>query len=185
MKKTEIKTWFLSLVGAVLVAILLAACNDTNKNSTSGKSEVAAKDSSTATVTTKTKKKGKVSADVSAVNSKETKVTKDKDGIYTKAEVMPAYPGNNDALADYINSNLVYPSQAIDNNVKGTVHVQFVVDKNGNISDVKTVGNKVGYGLDEEAVTVVSKFPKWTPGKVNGKNVKTRLTIPITYKLES
>jgi len=98
---------------------------------------------------------------------------------------MPAYPGNNDALSSYINTNLVYPEQAIDNNVEGTVHVQFVVDKNGNISDVKTVGNKLGYGLDEEAVTVVSKLPKWTPGKVNGKNVKTRLTIPITYKLES
>ena len=182
MKKTEFRTWILAAAGALLVTIFLSACNDSNNSSKSDKNEVAAKD--TTTSVTKTKKKGRVSADISADN-KETKVTKDKDGVYTKPEVMPAYPGSNDALSSYINTNLVYPEQAIDNNVEGTVHVQFVVDKNGNISDVKTVGNKLGYGLDEEAVTVVSKLPKWTPGKVNGKNVKTRLTIPITYKLES
>lgn len=183
MKKSEIKTWFLAVAGAVLVTIFLSACNDSNKNSTS-KSEVAAKDSTVAS-TTKTKKKGKVSAHITAADSKEIKVKKDRDGVYTKPEVMPAYPGNNEALADYINTKLVYPEQAIDNNVEGTVHVQFVVDKDGKVSDVKTVGDKLGYGLDEEAVTVVSQLPKWTPGKVNGRNVKTRLTIPITYKLES
>lgn len=185
MKKTEMKTWFLAVAGVVLVTIFLSACNDTNRNSTSGKNEVAAKDTTATTPVTKTKKKGKVSANVAIANYKETKVKKDKDGVYTKPEVMPSYPGNNDALSNYINTNLKYPEQAIDNNVEGTVQVQFVVDRDGKVSDVKTIGNKLGYGLDEEAVTVVSNLPKWTPGKVNGKNVKTRLTIPITYKLES
>ena len=177
------RTWILAVAGALLVTIFLSACNDSTNSSKSDKSEVATKDTATTTVT-KTKKRGKVSASMAAGDSKE-KVKKDKDGVYTTPEVMPAYPGNNDALANYINTNLQYPEQAIDNNVEGTVHVQFVVDKNGNVSDVKTIGNKLGYGLDEEAVTVVSKLPKWTPGKVNGKNVNTRVTIPITYKLES
>jgi TonB family protein len=64
------------------------------------------------------------------------------------------------------------------------VNVHFLVDEKGNISNVTTVGNKVGYGLDEEAVRVVSKMPKWNPGQVKGKNVKTWRTLPIMYRLE-
>ena len=58
------------------------------------------------------------------------------------------------------------------------------VDENGNILNVSTVGNKIGHGLEEEAVRVVSKMAKWTPGQVKGKNVKTCRTLPINYKLE-
>jgi TonB family protein len=185
MKNKDIRTWIFSSAGIILLSLLGAACNDNNSTGKTDKSAVVEKDTTAAAPVAKTKKKGKVTADVAASGSKEAKVKKDKDGVYVTPEVMPAYPGNNQALSDYISTNLQYPEQAIDNNVEGTVQVQFVVDKNGSISDVKTVGNKLGYGLDEEAVTVVSKLPKWTPGKVNGKNVKTRMTIPITYKLES
>ena len=164
--------------------VFVTACNDSNQSGTSSNAEVAAKDTTTAVATAPAKKKGKASMGMNAA-ANAAKVEKDKDGVYTKAEVMPAYPGNNDALSDYINTNLTYPQDAIDNNIEGTVNVQFVVDDKGNISDVKTLGNKLGYGLEEEAVTVVNKLPKWTPGKVKGKTVKTRMVIPITYKLES
>lgn len=182
MKKGQIKTGILSMAGGILVTLFMSACNDTNQSSTSSNTEVAAKDTTTVAAAP-VKKKGKASMGTAAADNV-AKVEKDKDGIYTKAEVMPMYPGSNDGLSSYINNNLTYPQDAIDNNVEGTVNVQFVVDEKGNVSDVKTIGNKLGYGLEEEAVTVVNKLPKWEPGKVKGKNVKTRMTIPITYKLE-
>jgi TonB family protein len=181
MKKGQIKTGILSMAGGILVTLFLSACNDTSQSGTSSSSEVA-KDTTTVAAAP-VKKKGKASMGTAAADNA-AKVEKDKEGVYTKAEVMPMYPGSNNGLSDYINTNLLYPQEAIDNNIEGTVNVQFVVDDKGNISDVKTIGNKLGYGLEEEAVTVVNKLPKWEPGKVKGKNVKTRLTIPITYKLE-
>jgi TonB family protein len=129
------------------------------------------------------KKKGKISATIT--EDANAKIEKDKMGYYSRTEVSPAYKGGDGALSDYINNNIEYPQDAIDNNIEGTVSVQFVVDEQGNISNVKTIGNKVGYGLEEEAVKVVSRMPKWTAGQVKGKNVKTWRVLPITYKLES
>lgn len=183
MKKGQLKTGILSVVGGILATLFISACNDTNQSTTSN-AELAAKDTTTTATVAPAKKKGKALMGMStAVNA--ARVEKDKDGVYTKAEVMPAYPGSNAGLADYINANLVYPEQAIDNNIEGTVNVQFVVDDRGNVSNVKTIGNKLGYGLEDEAITVVNKLQKWEPGKVKGKNVKTRMVMPITYKLEN
>ncbi len=170
------------MAGSILMTLFITSCNDTS--TTGSKEEVAAKDT-TATAPVTVKKKGKASIGSASANGNAVKVEKDKDGVYTKAEVMPVYPGNDQGLSDYIAGNIVYPDQAIENNIEGTVNVEFVVDDKGTISDVKTIGNKLGYGLEEEAVNVINKLPKWAPGKVKGKNVKTRLTIPITYKLES
>jgi protein TonB len=182
MKKKQIKTGILSLAGGILMTVFITACNDT---STSGSKEVVAAKDTTTAATVAVKKKGKASMGVVTANTNAVKAEKDKDGVYTKAEIMPVYPGNDQGLSDYIASNIVYPEQAVDNSIEGTVKVEFVVDDKGDISDVKTIGNKLGYGLEEEAVKVVNKLSKWTPGKVKGKNVKTRLTVPITYKLES
>ena len=182
MKKRQIKTGILSISGAILMTFCISSCNDTSESSSTGKDTTASKDTAAAPVVKK--KKGKASMSMETATTNATKVEKDKDGVYTVTEVMPTYPGNDQALADYIASNIVYPEDAVTNNIEGTVRVQFVVNDKGDISDVKTIGNKLGYGLEEEAVTVVNKLPKWTPGKVKGKNVKTRLTIPITYKLE-
>jgi len=183
MKQRQVKTGIFSMAAGILVTMFITSCNDTS--TTGKKEEVAAKDTTTATAPVTVKKKGKASMGTEAANANTAKVEKGKDGVYTTAEVMPIYPGNDQGLSDYIASNIVYPEQAVENNIEGTVHVEFVVDDKGTISDVKTIGNKLGYGLEEEAVNVVNKLPKWTPGKVKGKNVKTRLTIPITYKLES
>ena len=109
----------------------------------------------------------------------------DKQGYYNRTEVLPAYKGGQSALENYIMNNIEYPQEAIDNNIEGTVSIHFAVDEQGNISNVKAMGNKLGYGLEEEAVRVVSKMPKWSPGQVKGKNVKTWRTLPITYRLES
>ena len=108
----------------------------------------------------------------------------DKNGVYDMTEVRPAYPGGHDALSDYITTHIEYPQMAIDDNKEGTVNVQFIVDENGKVHDARVVGGKLGDGLDEEAERIISQMPKWTAGKVKGNTVKTRVTLPITYKIE-
>jgi TonB family protein len=129
------------------------------------------------------KKTGKISVAAAPVN-KTDKMAADKTGYYNYTEVAPLYEGGQGAIESYITNNLQYPQEAIDNGIEGTVQVQFGVDENGNIANVTTVGNKIGYGLEEEAIKVVSNMPKWNPGKVKGKSVKTRMILPITYRLE-
>ncbi|MDF2382835.1 energy transducer TonB [Nostoc ellipsosporum NOK] len=130
------------------------------------------------------RKTGKASGRMADEDMK-VKIEKDKSGIYTRAELSPAYPGGQDGLDAYITRNIEYPADAIDNNIEGTVYVQFAVDENGKVSQVHTAGTKLGYGLEEEAVKVVSKMPAWTPGQVGGKKVKVWRTLPIVYRLES
>lgn len=174
-------------------SMLMVACNNNDEsanNSTTATGESTADTMNTtansganpsATNTAAAKKKGRASASMKAEDAS-MKIEKDKRGIYTRAEVAPAYSGN---LENYIQDNIEYPQDAIDNSIQGTVQVQFAVDEKGNVSNVSTLGNKLGYGLEEEAIKVVSGMPKWTPGQVKGKNVKTWRTLPITYQLES
>jgi periplasmic protein TonB len=165
-------------------ALLFISCNDdksANNSTPAANSDTTS--SEQANVVAKIKKSGKVSTNTSSDDTK-VKMEKDKMGYYNRTEVLPAYKGGQNAIENYITNNIEYPQDAIDNNIEGIVIVQFGVDENGNISNVSTVGNKIGHGLEEEAIKVVSKMPKWTPGQVKGKNVKTWRTLPITYRLE-
>ncbi len=107
----------------------------------------------------------------------------DKQGIYSRAEIRPSYPGGQDALAKFIQENIVYPEPALQNGVEGTVEVVFAVDENGKVYTPAVKGEKEGYGLDEAAINVVSKMPKWNPGQIKGKNVKSYYTLPISFKI--
>jgi TonB family protein len=131
-------------------------------------------------------KKGKTSV-IMPMGNKE-KMVMDKEGVYNNAEVMPEFPGGQDALANYVNNHVEYPQQAIDDNTTGTVKVSFVIDENGKVTGAQLMngnGAKIGKGLDEEALRVVNSMPAWKPGKVKGKNVKTRLELPITFQFEA
>ena len=165
-------------------ALLFISCNDDKSanNSTPGTNSDTTKSTEQA-VAAKTKKSGKVSTSTLADDTK-VKMEKDKMGYYNRTEVLPTYKGGQNAIENYITNNIEYPQDAIDNNVEGIVNVQFGVDENGTISNVSTIGNKIGHGLEEEAIRVVSKMPKWTAGQVKGKNVKTWRTLPISYRLE-
>jgi periplasmic protein TonB len=106
--------------------------------------------------------------------------------IYTAAEVAPQFPGGQRALDNYINKNVNYPQQAIDDDVSGTVHVSFVVDEQGHITKARVLdAANIGDGLDQEALRVVKNMPVWMPGKVKGKKVKTRMELPISFLVES
>jgi protein TonB len=109
----------------------------------------------------------------------------DTEGAYNNVEVWPSYPGGQKALEDFFMSNVEYPQQATDNNTEGLVNINFIVDENGKVSSPKVTGTKIGDGLEDEALRVFGKMPKWNPGKIKGKNVKTRFTLPVRFQLES
>lgn len=102
--------------------------------------------------------------------------------IFTFVEEYPEFPGGDKALREYILNNIKYPEVARTSGITGTVYVQFVVEKNGSISDVKVVRG-IGGGCDEEAVRVVKSMPKWKPGKQRGVPVRVYFTLPIELKL--
>lgn len=130
----------------------------------------------------KTVKKGKVTI-VAAPADKNTAMDVDKEGYYRNTEVLPAFPGGQKALERFFEDNIQYPEAATENDAQGVVTLTFAVDENGKIFQPQPVGNKIGYGIEEEAVRVFNKMPRWTPGKIKGKNVKTRFTLPINFQL--
>ncbi|MFN5463094.1 MAG: energy transducer TonB, partial [Bacteroidota bacterium] len=91
-------------------------------------------------------------------------------------------PGGMSAWNKYLSDNLKYPTQARRMGVEGTVIVVFVVNTDGSIQDVEVLRG-IGGGCDEEAVKVVKNAPKWDPGKQRGRAVRTRMRLPIRFKL--
>lgn len=114
-------------------------------------------------------------------------VVKKIQGDYRKEEFMivenqPAPKEGLKAFYHYIQENLVYPSEAKKMGVEGKVFVQFIVDENGMLTEVKAVKG-IGAGCDEEAVRVIKSAEAWQPATVVNVPVKTRMILPITYKL--
>ncbi len=104
------------------------------------------------------------------------------DEIFTIVEDQPTPNGGMSAFYQYVQKKLKYPAQARRMGIEGKVFVQFVVDKDGTLTEVKAVKG-IGAGCDEEAVRVISGAPKWKPGKQRGRSVKVRMILPITFKL--
>ncbi|MBR1935405.1 MAG: energy transducer TonB [Muribaculaceae bacterium] len=104
--------------------------------------------------------------------------------IFKSAEQMPQFPGGDAALMKYINSHIHYPAAAEENNIQGRVVVQFVVEKDGSVGQVK-VARSVDRSLDNEAVRVVKSLPKFIPGKQNGQPVRVWYTLPVTFMLKN
>ncbi|QHT69112.1 TonB family protein [Rhodocytophaga rosea] len=98
------------------------------------------------------------------------------------AETQPAPVGGYEAFYKYIGKNIKYPDQARRLGVEGKVFVQFVVDKDGGITDVQVLKG-IGSGCDEESIRVLNNAPKWTPGKQRGRPVRVRMSVPIIFKL--
>ncbi|MBX2980064.1 MAG: TonB family protein [Flavobacteriales bacterium] len=102
--------------------------------------------------------------------------------VFTMVEVMPEYPGGQEALYRYLGSNIKYPEEALDAGISGTVYVTFVVNKEGEITDAKVLRG-IGGGCDEEALRVVRAMPRWKPGIQRGKPVLVQYNLPIKYTL--
>jgi periplasmic protein TonB len=110
----------------------------------------------------------------------------DRDLVHASSvtiEVEPSYPGGDSAWKKFLNHNLRYPDDAINNQVQGTVLVQFLVDTAGNISDIKAISGPKKGGLREEGIRVISLSGKWIPATKNGQKVQAYKTRPIQFKL--
>lgn len=108
----------------------------------------------------------------------------DYNQTFTKVEIESMYPGGAAAWLRYLNKNFRYPSDAINNEIQGTVVVQFIVDKDGNVSDVQAVSGPDTGGLREEAMRVIRQSGKWIPAIQNGRQVKSYKKQPVIFKLE-
>ena len=109
-------------------------------------------------------------------------IEEDDEEFFMVVENMPEFPGGDLGLMKFIQKNVRYPAIAKEYNITGKVYVSFIVDKKGNVTNVKIVRG-VDKNLDAEAVRVVSSLPKYKPGKQRGKAVRVMFTIPINFTL--
>lgn len=117
------------------------------------------------------------------VEKKEENPKEVKEEIHTLVEQMPQFPGGDAALMKYLSSHINYPPMAAENNVQGKVILQFVVEKDGRVGEVK-IARSVDKDLDKEAIRVVKSLPKFTPGRQNGYPVRVWYTLPVNFKLQ-
>lgn len=115
----------------------------------------------------------------------ETKIAEveDENKEFITVEVNPSFVGGVSEMYKFLGKTLKYPSAAQRQNVEGRVYMSFVVEKDGSITDVHVMKG-IGFGCDEEATRAVKLMPKWIAGKQNGRNVRVRFTIPVSFKLD-
>ena len=104
--------------------------------------------------------------------------------IFMVVESMPEFPGGQQALFKYLAENVKYPVIAQENGIQGRVICQFVIEKDGKVTDIQVVRSSGEPSLDKEAVRVINSMPKWKPGKQRGKPVRVKYTIPVNFRLQ-
>ncbi|MCD4665739.1 MAG: energy transducer TonB, partial [Bacteroidales bacterium] len=109
-------------------------------------------------------------------------VEKEDPVIWAQVSNPPQFPGGLTALYKYLKLNLKYPADAKGINLEGTVHVSFVVWKDGSISDVEILRG-IGGGCDEEVIRAIESMPNWIPGNQNGNKVNAAFQMPVKFKL--
>ncbi|MFD2287102.1 TonB family protein [Pedobacter petrophilus] len=97
-------------------------------------------------------------------------------------DVIPEYPGGINNARKYVGEYVHYPASAVENEVEGTIILAFVIEKDGSVTDIK-IEKGLGFGLDEEVIRVMMKMPKWSPAKLNGKNVRYKMRMPVSFRL--
>lgn len=103
--------------------------------------------------------------------------------IFTIVESMPEFPGGQQAMLEFIARNIKYPPLARESGIQGRVFVNFVVEPDGSVSNVKVIRG-IGGGCDEEAIRVVQSMPKWVPGRQRGKPVRVSFNLPVRFTLQ-
>ncbi len=102
--------------------------------------------------------------------------------VFVIVENQPEFPGGNTALMNFISENIVYPKIAQENGIQGRVITNFIIEKDGSLSDIQVVRG-VDPSLDKEAVRLIAAMPKWTPGTQRGNKVRVRYLLPIVFRL--
>lgn len=114
----------------------------------------------------------------------ETTISADSNEVFDVVDELPSFPGGIDKYRVFLSANIIYPRMARDLGIQGRVILQFVVEKDGSLTDIVVI-RSLGAGLDEEAIRVIQKSPKWNPGKQQGKLVRVKYTVPIIFSLKS
>ena len=104
--------------------------------------------------------------------------------IFVVVESMPEFPGGQQEMMKFIAENIKYPVIAQENGIQGRVICQFVIEKNGSVTDIQVVRSSGDASLDKEAERVIKTMPKWKPGKQRGKPVRVKYTIPVAFRLQ-
>ena len=104
--------------------------------------------------------------------------------IFVVVEQQPEFPGGTSALMKFLGDNIKYPVIAQENGIQGRVITNFVVERDGSISDVQVVRGQ-DPTLDKEAVRVIKTMPRWKPGQQRGKPVRVRFTLPVVFRLQN
>ena len=104
--------------------------------------------------------------------------------IFVVVEQQPEFPGGTTALMKFLGDNIRYPVIAQENGIQGRVIMNFVVERDGSISDVQVVRGQ-DPSLDREAERVIKTMPKWKPGQQRGKPVRVRFTLPVVFRLQN
>ena len=114
----------------------------------------------------------------------EEKEEEEEEVIFVVVESMPEFPGGQQAMMRYIGENIKYPVIAQENGIQGRVICQFVVEKDGKLSNIHVERSSGDASLDKEAIRVINSMPKWKPGKQRGKPVRVKYTIPVNFRLQ-
>ena len=131
-----------------------------------------------------------ISAEISTTDVVEAYVAPDivveelhaEDEIFIIVEEGAGFPGGEAALQRYLLNHIKYPPLAREAGIQGAVHITFVVERDGSITNVRVLRG-IGGGADEEAIRVVQNMPRWTPGKQRGKPVRVQFNMPIRFTL--
>lgn len=111
------------------------------------------------------------------------KVEEVTDEVFVVVEQNPEFPGGLTAMMKFLSDNIRYPVIAQENGIQGRVVCNFVVERDGSITDVQ-VARGIDPSLDREAVRVIQSMPRWTPGKQRGQAVRVRFTLPVAFRLQ-
>ena len=110
-------------------------------------------------------------------------VVGDDDYICVYYETWPEFPGGQQEMFKYIQENLIYPKLALKKQIQGRSICQFIVEKDGSISHIQVVRSSGNKSLDRAAIRVIKTMPKWTPGRLQGKIVRTHYVIPVNFRI--
>ena len=108
---------------------------------------------------------------------------KDTTNVYDVVEEMPGFPGGTQKLIKFIEENMRYPKKCAKKGIYGRVIVAFIVERNGELSNIKVV-KSVHRALDKEALRIVKLMPRWIPGRQNGVTVRVKYIIPIRFSVK-
>ncbi len=108
-----------------------------------------------------------------------------EDEIFLVAETMPSFmDGTIETFRAWVMQNVKFPQIAADNNIQGRVVLSFVIDKDGRLTDIEVLQSP-DRSLSEEAIRVLSKSPKWSPGKQRNQTVRVKYTLPVEFRMQN